>query len=122
MGGVPPSARAGCRGHGSTVYQYHIVVQVLDTKLFGLPSDLPSDLPGLPSDLLFSPSSPGRAAPMPLECGREPNPVTSASPAPHSRSASGPQPGGPLRNRTQVTLEPSATRSGCVGPAGTSWN
>src|SRR6476646_10403723 len=24
MGGVPPSARAGCRGHGSTVSQYHI--------------------------------------------------------------------------------------------------
>src|SRR5205823_13124828 len=45
-GGVPPSARAGCRGYGSTVSQYHITVQVLDTEFFSLPSDLPVTLAG----------------------------------------------------------------------------
>src|SRR5689334_8477141 len=33
-------------GHGSTVSQYHIVVQVSDTKFFSLPSGLPVALAG----------------------------------------------------------------------------
>src|SRR6185369_379023 len=47
MGGVPPSARAGCRGHGSTVSRYHISVQVLDTKFPASRQAWPWRLPAL---------------------------------------------------------------------------
>src|SRR5690242_20142418 len=44
MGCVPPSARAGCRGYGSTISQYHIAVQVFSTKFFDLPQTVPCRL------------------------------------------------------------------------------